>query len=441
MKELFTGVDFTNILLSLGLILLSSKLAGLLARKCKVPQVVGFLIAGLFLGPAIWGLFTDNFAFVHPSGELDILAEIGVILIMFSAGVETDVNHLKKSGLKSFAVAMCGVFVPLALGFAVSIPFIGLSDGKWISCLFVGSMLTATSVGITVETLKELKVISSEVGSIILSAAIIDDVIAIVVLSLVISLGNGSENPWLTLLKIVLFFIFAAVVGVALYYIFKWLEKKYPHTRRLPIFALATCFLFSWIAQELFGIADITGAYIAGVIMALNKKESGYIDRKLEINGYTFFTPIFFANIGLKISFDGFTTNLLLFGICFVLVGISAKIIGAGGIAKAMRYSWKDSLKIGVGMITRGEVGLIITEKGVRAGFIDPHYRVLMVFLILTSSLLAPILLKLLFKGENTLPLAVEDVLSPDKETALLSDVNFDPDGAEEAKDEFNEKK
>ncbi len=430
LKDMFGGVSIDNILFGLGVILVTTKLVGLLMRKLKLPQVVGYLLAGLILGPAIWGEINGSgFAIVKSSSVLNVIAEVGVILIMFSAGLETDVKSLKKSGVKATVIALGGVVFPLALGFAVSIPFLGTDE--WLGCLFVGTILTATSVGITVETLKELGVLKSEVGTCIVEAAIIDDVIGIVVLSIVVSLENAAESPWITLLKIVLFFIVAVGLGVLIHYCFRRLEKKHPHTRRLPILALAICFLYSWLAESVFGLADITGAYVAGLILSLNNKsESEYIDRKVEINSYTFFAPIFFANIGLKISFEGFSSSLLLFALCFVAVGIAGKIIGAGGTALCFRYSFKDSLRIGVGMISRGEVALIITEKGIAGGVLDAKYRVLVVLLILVSSLLAPILLKLLYRNEPPV-LAMPDVsgatnagsgtviVFPSEETAL----------------------
>jgi len=398
--KMFDGATIHNILFSLAIILATTKLLGLFMRKLKLPQVIGFLIAGLLLGPAIWGQINNSgFAFVYSSDTLKAIAEIGVILIMFSAGLETDMKQMKQTGVKSLIIALCGVLFPFGLGFAISIPFFGTE--KWLSCMFIGTILTATSVGITVETLKELGVLKTEVGSCIVGAAIIDDVIGIIVLSIVVSLENASESPLVTITKIILFFIVAIVVGIGIHYLFKYIDKKHPHTRRLPIFAIAICFLYSWAAESIFGIADITGAYVAGLILSLNKDESNYIDRKVEIDSYTIFAPIFFANIGLNISFEGFSVDMLLFCFCFVLAGILGKVLGAGGSALCMRYSLKDSTKIGVGMMARGEVALIITEKGISGGVLDAKYRIAVVMLILVSSLLAPILLKLLYKEKG----------------------------------------
>jgi len=148
-------------------------------------------------------------------------------------------------------------------------------------------------------------------------------------------------------------------------------------------------------------VADITGAYIAGVLLSVNHNSAAYVDRRVTINSYMIFAPIFFASIGIKISFDGMTLHMLWFGLAFVATAILGKIVGCGGIAKAARFGWKDSAKIGVGMIARGEVALIVTEKGILGGLLAPDYRVIVVMLVLVSSVLAPIILKLLYKNDG----------------------------------------
>ena len=406
-------MDYT-FLLELALILLFTKGFGILMKRLGLPQVVGAIIAGLFLGTAIWSPLTGGaFVPVRESDTLSIIAEIGVVMIMFSAGLETDLKELKNTGLVAMLIAAFGVVVPLGLGFLVAMPFFGTADFKAVlSCVFVGVIITATSVSITVETLKELGKLKGKVGTAILSAAIIDDVVGIVILTVVMGLDNpsgaGAGAAALdVVLKTVLFFVCAIGVGVLLNTVFKWLVKKYPHRRRVPILGLAGCFLYAYAAEPFFGIADITGAYLAGIILS-NLKDTGYIENKVDVGSYMIFSPVFFASIGIKTTFEGMTPSILLFAALFVLAGIAGKIIGCDGAAKMCGFGMKDSLKIGVGMIARGEVALIVAQKGVESGLVPAVYLSAVIALVIVSSLLAPILLKVLFKSDaaKRLPLA-----------------------------------
>lgn len=390
--------------LELAIILLSTKVMGILFRKIGLPQVVGALVAGLLIGPAIWGPLTGGkFVPVTGSATLDVLAELGVIMIMFSAGLETDLKELKRNGLKAGLIALMGVAVPLGLGFAVALPFFGANSADSVlSCVFVGVIITATSVSITVETLKELGKLNGAVGTTILSAAIIDDVIGIIILTVVTGLKNPTADgeTYMVFVSTALFFITAILVGIGLNYLFRAIEKRWPHTRRVPIFGLVICLLYAYCAEKLFGIADITGAYVAGIVLS-NTKETSYIDRKIDVSSYMLFSPIFFASIGIKTSFSGFSTDILWFALLFVLAGIAGKIIGCGGMAKLCRFTWRDSLSIGVGMIARGEVALVVTQKGLAAGIIGSQYLTATVLLVIVTSFLTPVLLKLLFKRQE----------------------------------------
>ncbi len=403
--------DYT-ILLELALILLFTKLFGIICKKIGLPQVVGFLIAGLLIGPCVLG-------WVNPSETLKIIAELGVILIMFSAGVETDLKELKQNGLAATLVAMAGVLLPLGGGFLIAAAFNGGFEGidslKVLQYVFVGVVMTATSVSITVETLKELGKLKTKAGTIILSAAIIDDVIGIILLSIIIGFRNPEVKPVEAVWKTGLFFVLAVAVGIGIHFLFKFLNKKFPHTRRLPILGLVICFLYAYCAEKFFGVADITGAYIAGIMLS-GLKESDYIDRKIEINSYMIFAPVFFASIGINASFSGFNVNMVWFSLCFVLVAIAAKMLGCFGMAKLLRYDWKDSLVIGVGMIARGEVCLIVLQKGISAGLASSDYLAMGVLLVIVSSFLAPVLLKLIYRKSDPLPPISPDVtpLAPD---------------------------
>lgn len=384
------------VLKDLAIIIITAKLFGIVARKLKAPQVVGEIIAGLIIGPSILGL-------VEQTDFLLQMAEIGVILLMFSAGLETDLKELVKTGPVATLIACAGVFIPLLFGSLFYMLYYGMApwgSEEFYKAVFVGTILTATSVSITVESLKEMGKLKGKVGTTILSAAIIDDVIGIIVLTFVIGFKSPDSNPASVVISTVLFFIFAIIVGIISYKVFKYIDKKYPHTRRIPIAGLAYCFLMAYIAERYFGIADITGAYVAGIILC-SINDSNYIERKVDINSYMLFGPVFFASIGLKTNIDNVTGSILLFSLGFVLAGLVSKIIGCGLMARICKFKGNDALKIGVGMMTRGEVALIVAQKGLSVGLLESVYFTSVILLIIVSSILTPIILKLLYSKDK----------------------------------------
>ena len=380
----------------LAIIIVAAKFFGILARKCKAPQVVGEIIAGLIIGPSILGL-------VNQSDFLIEMAEIGVIILMFSAGLETDLKDLMKTGPIAALIACAGVFIPLVCGALLYMAFYGVSpwgSEEFYKAVFVGTILTATSVSITVEALKEMGKLKGKVGTTILSAAIIDDVIGIIVLTFVMGFKSPDSNPLSVVFNTVLFFIFAIVVGFICYKIFKMVDNRYPHTRRIPIAGLALCLAMAYIAEKYFGIADITGAYVAGIILC-SIRDSEYIASKMDTNSYILFGPVFFASIGLKTNLDSLNASILIFSIAFVAVGLVSKIVGCGIMAKICKFNMSDSLKIGVGMMTRGEVALIVSQKGLSVGLLTPVYFTSVILLIIISSIATPIILKLLYAKDE----------------------------------------
>ena len=381
----------------LAIILIAAKLFGLGAKKLKAPQVAGQIVAGLLIGPSLLGL-------VQESEFLSVMAEIGVVLLMFSAGLETNLKELMKTGPIAFCIALAGVFVPLAGGTLVYSCFYGFSaigTEEFMRAVFVGTIMTATSVSITVQTLRELGHLKGRVGTIILSSAIIDDVIGIIVLTFVIGFKSADAKPVDVIIKTLLFILFSLCVGVLIYFLFKYLDKKFFHQRRIPIFGLALCFIMSYFADAVFGIADITGAYVAGIILC-NLRDAEYIAGKMDISSYMLFGPVFFASIGLKTSLDGFNMSLLWFSLAFVAVALVTKIIGCGAMAKLFRFNNKDALKVGVGMMTRGEVALIVAQKGLACGLFASEQFTAVILLIICSSIVSPIILKMLFRGEKS---------------------------------------
>ena len=385
-----------EILKDLAIIVIAAKFMGIVARKLKAPQVVGEIVAGLLIGPCVLGI-------VQQSDFLVQMAEIGVILLMFSAGLETNLKDLLKTGPIALLIACAGVFVPLVGGSLLYMGFYGVApwgSEKFFTAVFIGVIMTATSVSITVQSLKELGKLKGKVGTTILSAAIIDDIIGIIVLTFVIAFKNPETKPSSVVINTLLFFVFALVVGYISYKIFKWVDNRYPHTRRIPIAGLAYCLALSYIAESYFGIADITGAYVAGIILC-SIRDSEYIAEKMDINSYMLFGPVFFASIGLKTNIDNINGDILLFSIGFVIVALITKIIGCGIVARLCRFNTMDSLKIGIGMMTRGEVALIVSQKGLAVGLLSPVYFTSVILLIIVSSISTPILLKLLFNKED----------------------------------------
>lgn len=389
-------MDSLEILRIIAIIILSAKFCGLVARKIKAPQVAGEIIAGLIIGPSVLNLVSD-------SEFLSGMAEIGVILLMFSAGLETDIDKLKRSGIKATIIACIGVLVPLICGTVLYMCFYGFAPygtETFLKAVFIGTILTATSVSITVQVLKELGKVSTDVGTTIMSAAIIDDVIGIVALTAVLSLKNPDANLGIVCMKTAAFFALSLVVGIVIFKVMQVIDRRWPHTRRIPIMGMALAFVLAYVADKYFGVADITGAYVAGIILS-SLDDSAYIDRKMDISSYMLFGPVFFASVGLQTNLKTVDMSILTFSIAFVLVGLLGKVIGCGLIAKLLKYNNSNSLKIGVGMMTRGEVALIVAQRGLKAGIMDSKYFTSVILLIVVSSILTPVILKAIYASDE----------------------------------------
>ena len=389
-----------SIFRDLAIIILSAKFLGLAARKFAAPQVVGEILAGLLIGPCMLNL-------VQGSDALSTFAEIGVVLLMFTTGLGTNIKELLKAGPIATFIACVGVFVPLVGGTLLYSAFYGFAavgTPEFFRALFIGTIMTATSVSITVATLQELGHLKSFLGTTIVSAAVIDDVIGIIVLTCVIGASSG-EGASLggVLLNTVLFFLVAIGIGFVIHHAMKWLDARNPHTQRITIVSLAFCFAMAYLAEQYFGIADITGAYIAGIVLC-SMSDAPYVERRVDISNYVIFAPVFFASIGLKTDISGLTPEILLFSVFFVLVALATKIIGCGLAAKLCRFEWGDALKVGVGMMTRGEVALIVAKKGLEVGVVDSVYFTAVILLIVVSSIATPLVLKMLFAKMPPVP-------------------------------------
>ncbi|MGP1495364.1 MAG: cation:proton antiporter [Treponema sp.] len=396
-----------QIILSVGIILIIAKYLGTLLQKVGFPQVAGQIIAGLLLHfiPFFknYGAFDANVVYKQANSFISSMAEIGVVMIMFSAGLGTNLKSLVKSGVKSTVIAAVGVFVPLLMGTVMALCFWGWNGWgtkEFYRSMFIGAIMTATSVSISVATLKELGKIKSDIGQTIISAAIIDDVLGIIVLTVVLGVSAGTGDYLSVLLKTLLFFVCAVVFGFVIFKFFKWYDRRHPHSRRIPIYGLGVAFIFAYAAEKFFGIADITGAYVAGVIFC-NLNDAHYMEQKIDINSYMIFSPLFFASIGLKTNLSGMNLHLLVFSLAFVAVGCLSKIIGCGGVSRLMGYNWKECAQIGFGMMVRGEVALIVAQKGLAVGLVDSSYFPAVILLIIVSSMTVPVLMKRSFREKS----------------------------------------
>lgn len=385
-------------LISIALILLSTKVLGLFSKVVRLPQVVGALLAGIILGPACLGI-------VHSTEMLSNLSEIGVIVLMFAAGLETDIDELKRSGKASFLIALIGVLVPLAGGAAVAYFFNDSTDSNvMLQNIFIGIILTATSVSITVETLKEMGKLSTRAGNAILGAAIIDDILGIIALTVVISMADESVNIGIVLLKILGFFAFTFVAAVGYHYAFKkWTDNSAVKLRRYVVISFVFCLVLAYCAEVFFGVADITGAFFAGLALSGTKKFE-YISKRFDTLSYLLLSPIFFAGIGLKVELPKMNGEIVLFTVLLCVVAALTKVIGCGLGAKICKYTSKESLQIGVGMISRGEVALIVANKGEAVGLMSDKFFAPVIIMVVFTTVVTPVLLKLVFKDKTSEP-------------------------------------
>ena len=368
-------------LVSIAIILLTTKILGDVTNKVNMTQVVGALLAGVLIGPSC-------FNWVNETDFVNKTAEIGVIFLMFMAGLDTDVKQLKKNSVACVVIASLGVLLPLIGGTLAYYCYFeqGATDYEEIlKAVFIGVVLTATSVSITVEALREMGKLDGKVGSAILGAAVIDDIMGIVVLTIVISLKDESVSLVGVLLKIL---AYAALMALLEYLCQRW-QTRIDHNlgrRRITTYV-------AYISETYFGVADITGAYLLGLFLSRHEIKSE-IARKLSVPSYLFFSPIFFASVGLKVELSGITGSLIVFSLILLGVAILTKIIGCGLGAKLCRFTGKEAMQVGIGMISRGEVALIVAQKGYAIGLIDAAMFPPIVIVVIATTIFTPIALK-----------------------------------------------
>lgn len=373
-------------LLDIGLIILVVKLLELVTQRIHVPKILASLLAGVLLGPAVFNI-------VQSSSPIEFLSKIGIIFIMFLAGMETSFKRFL-SGSKNFVIiAILGAVFPILFGFLFSFAYkidFGLN-------LFFGIVLISTSVSITIQTLIDMKKVRTNVGTTILGIGFVNDIIGVVFLTLLLNSTDLNLASILIIgLKILIFFLIAILIAFIMHNIFQWYESKHNFNERLPIFSIAIALIFSFFAES-FGVSGVIGAYIAGLAIG-NTKQAKYIKHHVDTLVYMLFAPIFFASIGLKLQTLSLPFNAWLFVILFATIAIIAKLIGNVLGAKLCGYSKTEAVQIALGMATLGEISLIMVEEALRLGIIGYEVFSIVVISILIITLISPILFNISFK-------------------------------------------
>ncbi|MEG0288080.1 MAG: cation:proton antiporter [Carnobacterium sp.] len=366
------------------IILLATKLAGQVSIRLGQPSVLGKIIIGIVIGPAMLGWIQDT-------EILKVFSDIGVLLLMFLAGLETNLTDLNKNKKSSLFVAAGGILFPIVGGFIGGYGY-GLSVAESI---FLGLILSATSVSISVQTLRELGWLQSREGSTLLGAAVIDDIVVVILLALDMSFFMGTNvNLVVLLVEKILFFVISLLISKWLVPTFIGLFSKLKVTESLLSGSLIVCFAFALFAEYL-GVAGIIGTFIAGIAIGQTeyKKE---VESKIESIAYGIFVPVFFASIGISVSFIGLS-NQIVFTLVFSVIAIASKFVGAGLGARLSGFNTHSSMGIGAGMVSRGEVALIVIAMGLENQLIPVVYYTPMIIVVIITTLVTPPLLKVFF--------------------------------------------
>lgn len=367
----------------LAIILIASKIAGDLSVRLKQPSVLGKLLIGIVLGPTVLGLINDT-------EVLKEISNIGVVLLMFIAGLETDLEEFKRTGKASAFVGIGGILVPFAFGYLAGL-FMDLSS---IQASFLGLLLSATSVSISVQVLKEMDKLKSREGATILGAAVIDDILVILALAFLMSLAGGDVNLTKVILKKVLFFVCAIAIGwkVVPFFLRKFSTLRVTET--VISSALIICFIYAYLA-EYTGVAAIIGSYIAGVAISVTEFKHEVFE-KVETISYSIFVPVFFTSIGVAVEFTGIMEHIgIIIGLS--LLAILSKLIGSSLGAKITGFSWRNSIGIGSAMVSRGEVALIIAAIGIENNLLSQDLFAVIVIVILATTIVTPPMMKIFF--------------------------------------------
>jgi Kef-type K+ transport system membrane component KefB len=387
---LAASVEHASVFLSLFIILAAAKVMAEIFERLRQPAVVGEILAGVVIGPSLLG-------WVHPSDLISVLAEVGVIFLLFNVGLETKPQDIFHVGMRAFVVAVLGVILPFIAGYLIAIWW----DGSFVEAMFIGAALVATSVGITARVLGSMGLLDLETSRIILGAAVIDDILGLIILSMVSSLSGGSVN-YLGLVETaglaVLFTVFVAVVGANL------MTRIAPSIDGLrigqPFFnlGLILCLGLSFAAMYV-GVAAIIGAFLAGMALAEATEDNQKMHRLT--SGVTeFLVPFFLVNIGMQLDLHVFgETSVIVLAVLITVIAVITKFIGCGLGAWGM--SRRDMAQIGVGMVPRGEVGIVVAQIGLGLGAIKPHFFATVLFMAVATTLIAPPFIKIFFAEDK----------------------------------------
>lgn len=392
-----TVAPVLQLLFVLTVIIAVSKTAGYISTRLHQPAVLGEILAGLLLGPSLLNLYGLPFlANEHLPQTITELAELGVILLMFLAGLEADLGQMRKAGKVVLLAGNLGVVVPLLMGMAVVLPFgYGMAEA-----IGIGVLLSATSVSISAQTLLELGVLRSREGIALLGAAVVDDVVVILLLSIFLSIamgaGSGALDVVVLLVRVVLF---VALFGGLGWFLIPRLFNRVDHlpiSQGLVATAAVVAMLFAWSADVVGHVAAITGSFLAG-ILAARARSHRRIEEGVSALSYGFFVPIFFVNIGLQANIWDLRGELILVTLLLTVIAVISKIVGCGAGAVLGGFSRGEALRLGIGMISRGEVGLIVAQLLVTNRVVSPDVLSMAVIIVLVTTLVTPILLRIVF--------------------------------------------
>ncbi|WP_188201293.1 cation:proton antiporter [Thermococcus camini] len=379
-----------DVFLELALILVVAKLFGYLTLRLGFPAALGQLLGGILIGPSLLDL-------VAYDEGVRLVAELGVVMLLFLAGLETDIEEFKHVGLSAFIVAVLGVIIPFILGYIGALAW-GYSD---IQALFLGGILTATSVGLTTSILMEMKKLRSRVGTTILAAAVVDDVLGIIILTVLVAMNTkGSVYPVDVLIilgEVTLFFILGLLLGSPAVKEALRASERINLPETITAFAIAIMLIFASIAER-FQLAGITGAYLAGLIVAGSAEAREVTSKTLTI-GYSLFIPVFLVSIGVETDIH-VLAHIGAFAALYAVLAIAGKIVGCGIGGLMTRFKGREALQIGMGMVPRMEVALIMANIGLREGVFDRGTFSIPVSMVIITTLVTPFLLKWAFSRE-----------------------------------------
>ena len=376
-----------NILLHLAIIIFFSKILGAISKKFKQPPVIGMLFLGIVLGPTF-------LHFIEPEAVINWIAQVGVLFLLFEAGLETNIKQIKKDSKQAMLPALGGIIFPFVFGFFLSY----VMTSSITQSLIVGVIFTATSVSVSVMTLMDMGKLKGIEGRCIVNAAILDDIIGILLLTFIFGLsakGSGEDHLLLfSIGKIVIFFVLTFVFGLFVIKPFFFNLKKILLDNVVISLSIAVVLLYSWFAEKT-GLAAITGAYFAGLFLGQTEYKNA-VRTGISNIGKSFFVDVFFVSIGLEFNLFSIEAHPL-FLVLFVILAIVGKIFGSGLGARLTKFDATRSLRIGTGMVPRGEVALIVANMGIAKGMISTDILSGTILMVIISALVTPILLKYTF--------------------------------------------